>query len=122
MLWFTTVFATPLRCFEWCIANVVLIAWAATFPKNGADWVSEISPDAMAQEFRVNTVSMFAAAQLAVAGWSGLDSSVPKAFIYTGNPLPWVNVPILVSLATGKSASATIIQSLANTYGKDGKR
>jgi hypothetical protein len=99
-----------------------LIAWAATFPKNSADWVGDISPVAIAKELRVNTVSLYAVAQLAIAGWSGLEPSIPKILIYTGNPLPWINMPPLVSLALGKSASATIIQSLAATYGKNGKR
>jgi hypothetical protein len=100
----------------------MMIAWAATFPKNAQDWVGEISPAAIAKELQVNTVSLWAAAQAAVAGWKKLDSSVPKTLIYTGNPLPWINVPNLVSLALGKSASATIIESLANTYGKKGER
>lgn len=72
----------------------------------------------------MNTVSLYAAAQAAVEGWEGLgkDDSAPRALIYTGNPLPWINVPTLVSLGMGKSASATLVESLAATYGAGGKR
>jgi len=53
-----------------------------------------------------------------VEGWEGLgrDDGAPRALIYTGNPLPWINVPTFVSLAMGQSASATLVESLAATY------
>lgn len=57
-------------------------------------------------------------------GWEGLgrDDGAPRALIYTGNPLPWINVPTLVNLAMGQSASATLVESLSATYSAGGKR
>ena len=57
-------------------------------------------------------------------GWEGLgrDDGAPRALIYTGNPLPWINVPTFVSLAMGQSASAALVESLAATYSAGGKR
>jgi len=103
---------------------IVYNAWSATFPQNADNWLADISPEAISKELAVNTVSLYAAAQAAVEGWEGLgkDDSAPRALIYTGNPLPWINVPTLVSLAMGKSSSATLVESLAATYGASGKR
>jgi hypothetical protein len=103
------------------LTEVRHLAWAGTFPEN-PDWVSNISVADMTQAFQINTISLFAAAQLALAGWSKLDSKVPTTLIYTGNPLPWFNAPRFVSLGSGKSASASLIESMAATYGGDGKR
>lgn len=65
---------------------------------------------------------MWAAAQAAVEGWKTLDAAAPRAFIFTGNLLPWINMPAFVSLGIGKASSAHIIEALANTYGKKGSR
>jgi len=103
---------------------IVYNAWSATFPQNADNWLADISPEAVSKELAVNTVSLYAAAQAAVEGWEGLgeDDGTPRVLIYTGNPLPWINVPTLVSLGMGKSASATLVESLAATYGAGGKR
>ncbi|KAG0639935.1 hypothetical protein HOY80DRAFT_1022168 [Tuber brumale] len=103
---------------------IVYNAWATTFPQNADDWLADISPEAVSKELAVNTVSLYAAAQAAVEGWEGLgkDYGGPRALIYTGNPLPWINMPNLVSLAMGKGASAVLVESLAATYGASGKR
>lgn len=98
------------------------IAWAGTFPSDLENILPAITTAAISKEFNVNTVSLWAAAQLAVAGWEKLDPALPKALIYTGNQLPWVNLPKFLSLGIGKASSAYIIESLANTYGKRGFR
>ncbi|CAZ83897.1 unnamed protein product [Tuber melanosporum] len=103
---------------------IVYNAWAATFPQNEDNWLADISTEAVSKELAVNTVSLYAAAQAAVEGWEGLgkDDDGPRVLIYTGNPLPWINMPNFVSLAMGKSASATLVESLVATYGASGKR
>ncbi|RPA88981.1 hypothetical protein L873DRAFT_756289 [Choiromyces venosus 120613-1] len=106
--------------------NIIIYnAWSATLPQNANNWISDISADAIAKELAVNTVSLYAAAKAAVEGWEGLEQKGekgPRALIYTGNPLPWINMPKFVSLAMGKSASAALVESLAATYGAAGKR
>ncbi|PWW79361.1 hypothetical protein C7212DRAFT_355386 [Tuber magnatum] len=99
---------------------------SATFVQNPDDFLADISPEAISQELAVNTVSLYAAVQAAVEGWDGLGKDEvdggPRTLIYTENPLPWTNLPKFVSLAMGKSASATLVESLAATYGAGGKR
>lgn len=64
----------------------------------------------------INTTSLFAAAQQAVAGFDKLPSSVPKSFLYTGNILNTTIMPALITLGVGKAASSHIIQSAATAY------
>lgn len=98
------------------------IAWAGTFAADPEDILSTIPTKNLASEFNVNTLSFWAAAQETVVGWEKVDSALPKAFIYTGNLLPWINMPKYVSLGIGKASSAHIVESLASTYGKRGFR
>lgn len=81
-----------------------------------------ISVAQLSTDNNINTISFWAAAQEAVAGWEKLDATVPKAFIYTGNALPWINLPAYIALGIGKASSALIVKSLAGTYGKRGFR
>ncbi|KAL0638007.1 hypothetical protein Q9L58_002942 [Maublancomyces gigas] len=101
---------------------VIYNAYAFTAAPDAEDILSEISAATLARDFNVNTIGLWAAARVAVAGWEKLDSAVPKAFIFTGNLLPWINIPKYVTLGIGKAASAHIIESLASTYGKRGSR
>lgn len=99
-----------------------MVAWAATFAPDPENILPEISTANLSRELNVNALSLWAAAQVAVTGWEKLDQTLPKALIYTGNQLPWYNIPSMVSLGIGKSSSAFIINALASTYGKKGFR
>lgn len=68
----------------------------------------------------INTVSVYAAAQAAIAGWATLDADASKTFIYTGNGLITKPMPALLDLGVGKQASGHIIEALAMAYGPRG--
>lgn len=123
MLWFTTVvIALSLSLLVRFDTDAAILAYASTFSPDHENILSGVSAAQISSEFTINTVSYWAAAQAAVAGWEKLDPTLPKAFIYTGNVLPWLNIPFCVSLGIGKASSALIAESLASTYGKRGFR
>jgi hypothetical protein len=83
---------------------------------------SRLSLEAFTKSLHINTTSVYAAAQSAVAGFAKLDADASKTFIYTGNglndaPAP---MPALLDLGVGKSATAHLIKALASGYQKKG--
>ncbi|KAH7381120.1 putative short chain type dehydrogenase [Cadophora sp. MPI-SDFR-AT-0126] len=93
---------------------VIYNAAALTFPSDGNPL--SVSVADIETALNINTVSMYAAAQQAVAGFEKLPKSILKTFLYTGNILNVAPMPKLISLGVGKAASAHIIQSLALGY------
>jgi hypothetical protein len=73
------------------------------------------------RDLRINTTSVYAAAQSAASGFSSLPASAARTFIYTGNILnTGVIIPPLVSLGVGKSASAYLVHAAAKAYKERG--
>jgi hypothetical protein len=77
-----------------------------------------VSPDAFVKDIGVNTIGAYAALNQAVKGFKSLDAGTPKAFIVTGNVLPFKPIPVGVTLGTGKAAVAHLINIGATTYTK----
>jgi hypothetical protein len=66
-------------------------------------------------------LGVFAAAQQAIAGFrSGVHKDAPKAFIVTGNLLPFIGaLPSYTSLDIQKVVSARLVETFATAYKKD---
>ncbi|KAH7323456.1 putative short chain type dehydrogenase [Rhexocercosporidium sp. MPI-PUGE-AT-0058] len=97
------------------IPNVVIYnAAALAFPPDGHPLSVPVAD--IEGSLKINTISMYAAAQQAIAGFEKLPKSILKTFLYTGNMLNTTSMPMLISLGIGKSASAHIIQSAALAY------
>jgi hypothetical protein len=64
---------------------------------------------------------VFAAAQQAIAGFrSGVHKDAPKAFIVTGNLLPFIAaLPSYTSLDIQKVVSARLVETFATAYKND---
>lgn len=74
------------------------------------------------QSFNINATSVVIALQQAVAGFRTLPASASKTFIFTGNILNRVTMPLFLSFGLGKSAGAYAIQNLVEhkLYEKEG--
>ena len=73
-----------------------------------------------ARDLKINTTSVYAAAQQAALCFEELPKSPPRTFIYTGNILnTTIAFPILV-LGVGKSATAHMIQYAVTAYADRG--
>src|SRR5205085_1043447 len=75
-------------------------------------------------DLNVNTISAYVAAQEALKGFEELPNEARKAFIYTGN---WLNtvvvpMPMVFALGVGKSASAYWIGAADGAYASKGYR
>lgn len=73
----------------------------------------------------VSGVNAFEVAKHANLGFDKIAETspgAPRAFIATGNALPWVLAPQYISLSAGKRVLANIVEASANAYGAAGKR
>ena len=68
----------------------------------------------------MNTISVYAAAKEAVAGFDTLPAEAIKTFIYTGNNLNHEVLPALLDLGVGKAASAHLIEVWSKTHVEKG--
>ncbi|KAI0505886.1 NAD(P)-binding protein [Xylaria bambusicola] len=104
--------------------NVVIYNAAALTPPPDQGSVLSIGASSVASDLNVNTVSPYAAAQQAVAAWDTLPGEIKKTFIYTGNILNKVvlPVPLMQNLGIGKSASAYWIGLADTLYAAKGYR
>jgi len=86
--------------------------------------IFSIPVENLAADLNVNTVSPYAAAQLAVEGWASLPENTPKVFIYTGNitNVKLVPFPLTVTLGVGKSASSYWLGMADHIYADQGYR
>lgn len=75
-------------------------------------------------DFTVSNTSAYIAAREAVAGFEAADESAPKAFIYTGNFLAAVTVPMAqyITLGVGKSAASYWVGAASSIYKEKGYR
>jgi hypothetical protein len=51
-----------------------------------------------------------------LAGWKDEKNDLPKAYISTGNILPWKPVPLAVTLGSGEAARAHTIDLASRLY------
>ncbi|KAF1841391.1 NAD(P)-binding protein [Cucurbitaria berberidis CBS 394.84] len=104
--------------------SVVVYNAAGLTPPPDNDSVLSIPVDNFVADLNLNTVSPYVAAQHAVKGWETLPSDVKKSFIYTGNILNTLilPVPMMLTLGVGKSASAHWIGLADATYAAKGFR
>jgi hypothetical protein len=65
-------------------------------------------------------VSAYVAAHLAIKSFAMLSPQSPKTFIYTGNKLPFMIVPPLLSQGAGKAGAAHLIHYLAEEHKDSG--
>lgn len=91
----------------------------------GLTMASESNPlspplEKLTSDLAINTVSAFAAAQEAVKGFEGLESTTPKTFIQIGNMLNKMVYPSLITIDIGKQAAAHTIACCAAGYGGKG--
>ncbi|KAG8901138.1 hypothetical protein FRB99_005510 [Tulasnella sp. 403] len=70
----------------------------------------------------VSGLNAYEAARLANIGFDKIGEGQLRAFIATGNLLPWINVPPMMGLSAGKRILANIIEAGATAYGPAGKR
>ncbi|KAJ5248773.1 hypothetical protein N7468_000224 [Penicillium chermesinum] len=75
-----------------------------------------LSLEDFSRDLSINTISVYAAAQEAVACFETLPSSASKTFIYTGNILNTRTIKPMMSLGTGKSATAHFLEYAASSY------
>jgi hypothetical protein len=92
----------------------IAYAWAgrATEPTSPAT----VPFSGFQQDLAVNTTSVFAAAQAAIAGFTRLPDAIPKTFIFTGNKGATAITPPLFSLGLTKAATWYMIQMLVAAY------
>ena len=105
-------------------APSVVVYNAAAMTPPPADGTLAIPAEKVASDLNVNTVSPYVAAQEAVKGWQTLLKEAKKTFIYTGNALNnlVLPVPMMVNLGVGKAASACWIGVADETYSTQGYR
>lgn len=72
----------------------------------------------------VSGLNAFEVAKCANLGFDKLGDETPRAFIATGNALPWLQPPLphVLGLSSGKKILANIMESCAEGYGPVGKR
>jgi hypothetical protein len=103
---------------------VVVYNAAALTPPPDKDSVLSVSPESVASDLNVNTISPYIAAQQAIRGGETLPQDTKKTFIYTGNHLNQsvLPLPMFLDLGMGKSASAYWIGVADMTYSAKGFR
>ncbi|KAH4954096.1 hypothetical protein HBI78_230480 [Parastagonospora nodorum] len=99
--------------------SVVIYNAAALTPPSDPSSVLSVSTEAVTKDLNINVVSPYVAAQQAIAAWETLPQDAKKTFIYTGNVLNELIVPIpmFLTLGIGKAASAYWV-GLADTLYK----
>jgi NAD(P)-dependent dehydrogenase (short-subunit alcohol dehydrogenase family) len=101
---FTTItekFGTP--------PSIVIYNAAALTPPPDTDSVLSVPVEQFSQDLMVNTVAPYVAAMEAVKAWEGMgEEGGKKTFVYTGNALNGMVMPValMLTLGVGKSASA----------------
>ncbi|KAI1170582.1 NAD(P)-binding protein [Nemania sp. FL0916] len=104
--------------------SVVVYNAPALTPPPDKDSVLSIPVSSVISDLNVNTVSPYAAAQQALSAWEGLPAGTKKTFIYTGNILNQVvlPVPITQNQGMGKAAAAYWIGLADAMYAAKGCR
>ncbi|KAG8937535.1 hypothetical protein FRC04_010713, partial [Tulasnella sp. 424] len=71
---------------------------------------------------KVTGVNVYEVARRTKAGFEKLPADSPRAFIGTGNLMPWRSFPSLLDGSVGKRAMANIVEASATAYGPQGYR
>lgn len=100
---------------------MIAVAAFAMAPGGRADPLS-LSFNDFAFGATVSGVNAFEVAKHANAGFDKLGDGAPRAFIATGNVLPWTLSPAVLGLSAGKRVLANIMEACASSYGPLGKR
>ncbi|KAL1306324.1 hypothetical protein AAFC00_005044 [Neodothiora populina] len=81
-----------------------------------------ISLETFQQHLDINTTSVFSAIKETLVSFASptLPATASRTFIYTGNALNTIQMPALLTLGVGKSASAHLIACAASAYGPKG--
>ncbi|KAG8901140.1 hypothetical protein FRB99_005512 [Tulasnella sp. 403] len=101
---------------------VVYNAARATSPPGGPSDPFSSSYEQFEKDLDVTGASAYEAARLAIAAFDKLPEGSLRAFIATGNSLPWTNRPQWIGLSAGKRVLANIVEAGATAYGANGKR
>lgn len=83
---------------------------------------ASVELDIVTANLNVSVVSAYAALQEFVTSIRNLSKDVFKTFIYTGNSLNIVPLPIIVHTGVGKAGAANLIEGSALAYQKEGFR
>ena len=104
--------------------DVVVYNAAALTPPPNQDSLFSIPLEKFEDDLKINSISSYVAAQEAVKGWESSPQETKKSFIYTGNILNTVILPVaaMTTLGVGKAASAYWIGTADQTYSKQGYR
>ncbi|KAK0645058.1 hypothetical protein DIS24_g8249 [Lasiodiplodia hormozganensis] len=96
--------------------SVVIYNGAArtVLPEN--DPLQDFSLESFNKDMNVNVTSAALAAHHAVLGFKELPADTTKVFFFTGNKLPVLSIPQVLSFGMGKSAAAHMIWDLSNVY------
>lgn len=102
--------------------NVVVYNAAALTPSSDAANPFTVPIESLENDMAVNNTSAYIAAGEAVAGFDTLPKNTPKAFIYTGNALAAIILPVgrVITLGIGKSASSYWIGTASEMYKEKG--
>lgn len=102
--------------------SAVIYNAASLSPPSDPENPFSVPLDAIDRDLALMNTSAYVAAREAVAGFSELDASLPKGFIYTGNRLAGnvMSAPIMMTLGLGKSAASYFIGSASEFYKSKG--
>ena len=102
---------------------IVYNAGARTVPPV-ADKLFSNPAENLVSDFNVNVLSPYIAAQQAVLGWEKLPKEIKRTFIYTGNVMNTLIIPMAaaVNLGMGKSASSYWVGLADTLYKAEGSR
>ncbi|CZR50993.1 uncharacterized protein PAC_00868 [Phialocephala subalpina] len=81
-----------------------------------------ISIEDFTKDVNINTISVFSALQQAIQGFKALPKDTPKTFIYTGNCLLHVAMPVLMDGGLGKRAGGFMVENAVLVHGGSGFR
>ncbi|KAF2736415.1 NAD(P)-binding protein [Polyplosphaeria fusca] len=107
---------------KWGIPNVVIYNGVSRTVLNGDDPLGSFSYDQLDHDLTVNVKSVVQAAHFAVEGFKKLPSSTKKTFIYTGNKLSVMSLPMVLYFGICKSGISHMIWDCNIAYRKDGFR
>ncbi len=104
--------------------GVVVYNAAALTPPPDAKSVFSVPVESLVKDLNINTVGAYVAAQEAIKGFETLKGGQKGVFIYTGNGLNKIVLPVpaMVTLGAGKSASAYLIGAADALYASKGYR
>lgn len=102
----------------------MIVSAASMTPPPPGESAFSIPIETVERDMWINSLSAIAAAQEAIKGFNKASDGHPKRFIYTGNILNKVVLPMdmFVTLGMGKAASSYWISAADQLYAKDGYR